>query len=79
VHHLRDAMQDELESLREHDEAASRRARQRLDVSRDVRHSIHQAQSQALLALRDSQQIDDLLYIQLQLEIDRTHPANGAA
>jgi CPA1 family monovalent cation:H+ antiporter len=79
VHHLRDAMQDELESLREHDEAASRRARQRLDVSRDVRHAIHQAQSQALLALRDSQQIDDLLYIQLQLEIDRAHPANGAA
>lgn len=78
VHHLREAMQDELESLREHDEAERRRARQRLDVSREVRVAIHEAQSQALLGLRDSQRIDDLLYTQMQLEIDRTHPINGA-
>lgn len=77
VHHLRTSMQDELESLRERDEAERLRARQRLDVSREVRAAIHAAQSRALLSLRDSQGINDLVHTRLQLEIDRAQPANG--
>jgi monovalent cation/hydrogen antiporter len=79
VHHLRSAMQDELESLREHDEAERKRARQRHDVSRDVRAAIHAAQSTALLALRDTQCINDRVHTELQLEIDRLQPASEPA
>jgi CPA1 family monovalent cation:H+ antiporter len=79
VHHLRTAMQDELASLRERDEAERLRARQRLDVSREVRAAVHAAQSAALLALRDSQRINDLVYTRLQLDLDRAESANGGA
>ena len=72
VHHLRSAMQDELESLREHDAVE----RQRSDVSREVLAAIHAAQSRALLALRDSQRINDLVHTRLQLELDRTRIAS---
>jgi CPA1 family monovalent cation:H+ antiporter len=78
VHHLRAAMQDELASLRERDEEERTRARQRLDVSRDVRAAIHAAQSRELLALRDSERINDRVYTELQLELDRAQPLNGA-
>ena len=74
VHHLRTAMQEELASLRERDEAERKRARRRLDVSRDVRAAIHAAQSRALLKLRDSQRINDLVHARLQLELDRARP-----
>lgn len=77
VHHLRSSMADELESLHERDAAERDRARRRLDVSREVRAAIHAAQSAALLALRDGQRINDLVYAQLQLELDRSHPLNG--
>jgi CPA1 family monovalent cation:H+ antiporter len=75
VHHLRSAMQDELASLRARDEEQGRRARQRLDVSREVRAAIHAAQSRELLGLRDAQRINDRLYTRLQLELDRAQPA----
>ncbi len=78
VHHLRSSMQDELASLRERDEEERLRARQRLDVSREVRAAIHAAQSRALLALRDSQRINDLVHTRLQLELDRTQSVNGS-
>jgi CPA1 family monovalent cation:H+ antiporter len=79
VHHLRTSMQDELASLRERDEAERLRARRRLDVSRDVRSAIYEAQSQALLALRDAQRVNDLVHAELQLELDRARPADGSA
>jgi len=79
VHHLRQAMQDELDSLRERDEEERTRARRRLDVSREVRVAIHTAQSRALLALRDKQRINDLVYAELQLELDRAQPAEAGA
>jgi CPA1 family monovalent cation:H+ antiporter len=79
VHHLRQSMQDELESLRERDEAERKHARRRLDVSRDVRQAIYQAQSKTLLALRDKQRINDLVHAELQLELDRALPRDGNA
>jgi CPA1 family monovalent cation:H+ antiporter len=79
VHHLRTAMQDELLALRERDEAERTRARQRIDVSREVRAAIHAAQSRELLILRDAQRINDRVYTELQLELDRGQPSNGAA
>jgi CPA1 family monovalent cation:H+ antiporter len=79
VYHLRTAMQDELASLRERDEAERTRARQRLDVSRDVRSAIHVAQSRQLLVLRDSQRINDRVYAQMQLELDREQPMQAGA
>jgi len=78
VHHLRAAMQDELSSLHERDEAERLRARQRLEVSRDVRAAVHAAQSRALLALRDGERINDRLYTSLQLELDRLQAASAA-
>jgi len=78
VHHLRQSMQDELESLRERDEAERTRARARLDVSREVRQAIYQAQSKTLLGLRDKQRINDIVHAELQLELDRAQPPNGA-
>jgi CPA1 family monovalent cation:H+ antiporter len=77
VHHLRQSMQDELESLRERDEADRLSAKRRLDVSREVRSAVYQAQSRRLLALRDSQRINDLVHAELQLELDRAQPLNG--
>ena len=76
VHHLRTSMQDELSSLRERDAAERDRAHKRLAVSRDVRTAVHAAQSKALLELRDSQRINDLLHAELQLELDRAQ-TNG--
>jgi CPA1 family monovalent cation:H+ antiporter len=75
VHHLRTAMQDELAALHEHDEAEREGARQRLQVSREVRTAIHAAQSRALLELRDAQRINDRVLVQVQLELDA---ASGA-
>jgi CPA1 family monovalent cation:H+ antiporter len=72
VHHLRNAMSDELASLKERDELERARARQRLDVSRGVRDAVYAAQSKALLSLRDEQRINDLVHARLQLELDRT-------
>jgi CPA1 family monovalent cation:H+ antiporter len=77
VHHLREAMQDELSSLREQDEEARLRARQRLDVSREVRAAVYEAQSKALLTLRDGQKINDLVHKGLQLELDRAQGNGG--
>ena len=79
VHHLRTSMQDELTALREQDEAERLRARARLSVSREVRAAIHEAQTRALLELRDRQRINDLVLNRLQLELDRAQNFNGAS
>lgn len=59
-------------SLRERDLAERQRATRRLEVSREVRTAIHAAQSARLLALRDAQGINDRLYAELQLDLDRS-------
>jgi len=78
IHHLRAAMEDELAALQEQDEAARTSARQRLDVSRDVRAAVHAAQSRALLDLRDSERINDLVLMRVQLELDGISAPNEA-
>jgi Na+/H+ antiporter len=70
VHRFREAMADELASLRADDEAERVRARQRLDVSREVRAAVVVAQEEALLQLRDKGVVDDLAYNNLLLELD---------
>jgi CPA1 family monovalent cation:H+ antiporter len=77
VHHLRTSMVDELASLRAQDSSERIRARERLDVSREVRSAVYEAQSRALLSLRDTQRINDLVHAELQLELDRGLPAAG--
>ena len=67
------------EALGAFNQAERTRARMRLDVSRDVRQAIYQAQSRALLALRDRQRINDLVHAELQLELDRGLPRDGNA
>lgn len=46
-------------------------ADKRLEVSHDVRVAVHAAQSAELLRLRDGAEINDRIFIELQLEIDR--------
>ena len=46
-------------------------ADKRLEVSHDVRVAVHEAQSAELLRLRDGAEINDRIFIELQLEIDR--------
>lgn len=70
VHRFRDAMADELESLRAEDDAARSRAAQRLQVSRDVRRAVVASQETALLRLRDAGSIDDEAYNKLLQELD---------
>lgn len=70
VHRLREAMVDELGSLRADDEAKAVEARQRLLVSREVRLEVARAQEVALLRLRDNGAIDDQANHQLLMEID---------
>lgn len=71
VHRFREAMVDELASLRADDAAERSRAAQRLAVSREVRVAVVQAQETALLRLRDQGVVDDLAYNGLLLELDR--------
>lgn len=71
VHHLRELMADELQSLRDADDETRKRAGVRLAVSEEVRGAVMKAQDSALLALRDKGKINDRTYIDLQLELDR--------
>ncbi len=71
VHHWREAMADELATLREEDEEELRLAKARVEVSNEVRREVAQAEEEALLKLRDSGVINDKTYLDLQLELDR--------
>ncbi len=71
VHHLREAMADELTALKDADLDARHRASARLAVSLEVRTAVAAAQSQALLRLRDAGRINDRTYTAMQLEMDR--------
>lgn len=71
VHRWRELMADELATLRSEDAEEQRLAGARLEVSRDVRRAVAEAQSRELLHQRDTGAIDDRAYVALQLELDR--------
>lgn len=73
VYHWRTLMLDELASLRAEDTEERKLAGARLDVSAGVHRAVAEAQSAALLALRDRGTINDQTYMELQLELDRTN------
>jgi len=77
VYRYRDAMVDRLTELRELDESERKHARRRLEVSRDVRRAVWQAETAELLRLRDAGEINDSDHQNLQLEIDREHADVG--
>ena len=83
VHHWREAMADELATLGEQDEEQRRLAKTRVEVSNEVRREVARAEEEALLKLRDSGNINDKTYLDLQLELDRQNmegmPVSGGS
>ncbi len=73
VYRLRDAMSDQLESLQADDAVAQTQALQRLAVAGDVRRAVYQAQTDALLALRDQGVVNDRVHQFLQIDLDRAN------
>ncbi|HUD71182.1 MAG TPA: Na+/H+ antiporter [Dongiaceae bacterium] len=73
VYRYRDLMVDRLAELRDIDESSRRHATRRLEVSRDVRRAVWQAEASELLRLRDTGDINDRDHQDLQLELDREH------
>ena len=73
VHRYRDVLADRLAELRELEESARKHATRRLEVSKDVRRAVWQAESAELLRLRDAGQINDADHQSLLLELDREH------
>jgi CPA1 family monovalent cation:H+ antiporter len=79
VHHLREAMADELQALRDADADARNRASARMAVSDEVRGEVIQSQQSSLIALREKGEINDKTYLALQLELDRADASRGRA
>jgi ribosomal protein L19E len=79
VHHLREAMADELQALRDADADARNRASARMAVSDEVRGEVIRSQQSRLVALRDQGEINDKTYLALQLELDRADASRGRA
>jgi len=73
VYRLRDGMSDQLASLQAEDEMERSKALQRLAVAEDVRHAVYEAQTKALLALRDQGVVNDRVHQGLQLDLDRAN------
>lgn len=73
VFRLRDAMSDQLASLQAEDELARASAQMRLAVADEVRSAVYQAQTDALLALRDKGAVNDRVHQILQLDLDRAN------
>jgi CPA1 family monovalent cation:H+ antiporter len=73
VYRLRDAMSDHLASLQAEDAMTQAQALQRLAVADEVRRAVYQAQTAALLALRDQGVINDRVHQELQLDLDRAN------
>jgi monovalent cation/hydrogen antiporter len=71
VYRLRDAMSDQLASLQAEDADARALALQRLAVAGEVRRAVYQAQTDALLKLRDQGAVNDRVHQELQLDLDR--------
>jgi CPA1 family monovalent cation:H+ antiporter len=70
VHRYREAMVDQLASLKAEDQAERVHAAQRLAVSREVRAAVHAAQEAELLRLRDHGALNDLAYAGLLMELE---------
>ncbi len=79
VYRLRDAMTDQLAALRDEDALARAQALKRLSVTDDVRRAVYQAQTTALLDLRDREAVNDRIHQELQLDLDRAHADLGTA
>jgi CPA1 family monovalent cation:H+ antiporter len=73
VYRLREAMTDELASLQSEDAAERMRALERMAVDSEVRREVYRAQTDALLALRDREIVNDRVHQDLQLELDRAN------
>jgi len=73
VYRLRDAMSDQLASLKAEDAMAQAHAKRRLEVADEVRHAVYEAQTDALLALRDRGEVNDRVHQILQLDLDRSN------
>jgi CPA1 family monovalent cation:H+ antiporter len=73
VYRYRDVMVDRLAELRELEESERKHATHRLEVSRDVRRAVWEAESGELLKMRDAGEINDGDHQTLQLELDREH------
>jgi hypothetical protein len=73
VYRLRDAMTDELATLKDTDATERVRAERRLAVAADVRREVYRAQAAELLRLRDAGALNDRAHQQLQMELDRAN------
>jgi CPA1 family monovalent cation:H+ antiporter len=73
VHRLRDAMSDQLAALRAEDGRERSEALARLEVAGEVRRAVYEAQTEALLSLRDRGLVDDRIQQQLLLDLDRAN------
>lgn len=73
VYRLRDGMSDQLTSLQAESAMARAQALQRLTVAGDVRRAVYEAQTDALLALRDQGVVNDRVHQELQLDLDRAN------
>jgi len=73
VYRFRDTMADQLAELLARDEAEQRQAARRLEVSHEVRRAVRQAETEELLRLRDTGEINDRTHQDLQLRLDREH------
>jgi CPA1 family monovalent cation:H+ antiporter len=73
VYRLREAMADQLASLKAEDTTERSSAQQRLAVAEEVRRAIYEAQSRALLDLRDREVVNDRVHQFLQLDLDRAN------
>ncbi len=71
VYRYRDVMTDRLAELRELEESERKHATRRLEVSREVRRAVWEAETAELLRLRDAGEINDRDHQDLQLELDR--------
>ena len=79
VYRYREVLLDRLAEQRDIEESERRHATRRLEVSREVRRAVWQAESAELLRLRDGGQINDRDHQDLQLELDREHADLTAA
>jgi CPA1 family monovalent cation:H+ antiporter len=73
VHRYRAVMVDQLAELHELEESARKHATRRLEVSREVRRAVWEAETAELLRLRNAGKINDGDHQNLQLELDREH------
>jgi len=73
VYRLRELMVDQLEALKAEDAVERGHAQHRLAVAEEVRRAIYQAQSHALLRLRDREEVNDRVHQFLQLDLDRAN------